>query len=273
MARWKELPATLDHRERQLVVQLRRLKDRSGLSLAALAARTTYSSSSWERYLNGKKPIPRDAVGELARVCGTDPTRLLVLQEVAESAGDGPRPPRTGEGAEPEAEAPVPEASVLEEGDHPAPKAGRAGRADRVGRTGARWPLVAGVVAAVLVAFGAGLAAGLAWPRDTPAATGHVTTTDDNYQRGHAYPCHVKRQGGALSAGHSDDSAVLLDTNSTGWAVVEAQCLLTEHGFDAGRADGLYGEGTKSAARAFQRSKGLVEDGIVGPDTWRELRG
>ena len=49
MTRWKELPAGLDDAERQLVAQLRRLKDRAGLSLAALAAKTSYSSSSWER--------------------------------------------------------------------------------------------------------------------------------------------------------------------------------------------------------------------------------
>ncbi|WP_267242981.1 helix-turn-helix domain-containing protein [Streptomyces sp. PR69] len=86
MARWKELPAALDDRERQLIVQLRRLKDHSGLSLAALAGKTSYSRSSWERYLNGKKPVPRGAVEELARICGTEPTRLLVLHEVAEQA-------------------------------------------------------------------------------------------------------------------------------------------------------------------------------------------
>ncbi|WP_143589234.1 helix-turn-helix domain-containing protein, partial [Streptomyces angustmyceticus] len=51
MSRWKGLPASLDHRVRHLVVHLRRLKDHSGLSLTALAARTSYSKSSWERYL------------------------------------------------------------------------------------------------------------------------------------------------------------------------------------------------------------------------------
>ncbi|MER6422955.1 helix-turn-helix transcriptional regulator [Streptomyces sp. NPDC001137] len=109
MTRWKELPAGLDDTERQLVAQLRRLKDRAGLSLAALAARTSYSSSSWERYLNGKKPVPRAAAEELAEVCGAPAERLLVLHEVAETAraqraaaaGDGARPHavRPGHGA------------------------------------------------------------------------------------------------------------------------------------------------------------------------------
>ncbi|RSO21862.1 peptidoglycan-binding protein, partial [Streptomyces sp. WAC 06725] len=86
MSRWRELPASLDQRAVQLVVHMRRLKDHSGLSLAALAAKTAYSKSSWERYLNGKKLPPKGAVEALAHACGTDPTRLLALREVAAEA-------------------------------------------------------------------------------------------------------------------------------------------------------------------------------------------
>ncbi|MFF7249339.1 helix-turn-helix domain-containing protein [Embleya sp. NPDC008237] len=86
MPRWQELPDSLDQRVRQLVVQLRRLKDRSGLSLVSLAAKTGYSRSSWERCLNGRTLPPRRAVEELARITGADPVRLLVLHEVAERA-------------------------------------------------------------------------------------------------------------------------------------------------------------------------------------------
>lgn len=68
------------------MVQLRRLKDRSGLSLDVLAGKTGYSRSSWDRYLNGKALPPRHAVEELARVAEADPVRLLVLHEVAEEA-------------------------------------------------------------------------------------------------------------------------------------------------------------------------------------------
>ncbi|MFE7358960.1 helix-turn-helix domain-containing protein [Streptomyces sp. NPDC057543] len=65
---------------------MRRLKDRSGLSLASLQTKTGYSSSSWERYLNGRALPPQKAVEELARAGGVDPARLLALHEVAQEA-------------------------------------------------------------------------------------------------------------------------------------------------------------------------------------------
>lgn len=36
-------------------------------------------------------------------------------------------------------------------------------------------------------------------------------------------------------------------------------------------ADGIYGKGTRRKVRAFQRSRGLKPDAIVGPATWRAL--
>ncbi|MFD1273833.1 helix-turn-helix domain-containing protein [Streptomyces kaempferi] len=53
MPRWKALPDELDPQVKEFAVQLRRLVDRSGLGIAALADRTGYSRTSWERYLNG----------------------------------------------------------------------------------------------------------------------------------------------------------------------------------------------------------------------------
>ncbi len=36
-------------------------------------------------------------------------------------------------------------------------------------------------------------------------------------------------------------------------------------------ADGIFGNITEAAVKAYQKSKGLVADGIVGPKTWTEL--
>ncbi|MFI9648515.1 helix-turn-helix domain-containing protein [Streptomyces sp. NPDC052040] len=70
MSAWQPLPDGLPSEVRHFVEQLRLLKDRTGLSLVALGARTAYSKSSWQRYLNAVQPPPRHAVAALCRVAG-----------------------------------------------------------------------------------------------------------------------------------------------------------------------------------------------------------
>jgi len=48
------------------------------------------------------------------------------------------------------------------------------------------------------------------------------------------------------------------------------QYLLQARGISVA-ADGVFGSGTDTAVRAFQRSRGLDDDGIVGPATWGAL--
>lgn len=86
MAKWKALPDDLPSDVRLLVAELRTLKIRSGLSLAALAERTPYSKSSWERYLNGKTLPPRQAVTVLGKLSDAEPARLAALWELAQTA-------------------------------------------------------------------------------------------------------------------------------------------------------------------------------------------
>ncbi|MFF7608852.1 DUF2690 domain-containing protein [Streptomyces parvulus] len=73
----------------RLVTALRELRVGAGLSLAALAERTAYSKSSWERYLNGKSLPPREAVRELCRLADAPQGRVLALWEIAESHWSG----------------------------------------------------------------------------------------------------------------------------------------------------------------------------------------
>ncbi|MGW4979169.1 helix-turn-helix domain-containing protein [Streptomyces mirabilis] len=87
---------------------LRGVRARTGLSLAALAERTAYSKSSWERYLNGKKPPPRQAVEALCAMAGEPAGRLLALWELADAEWSG-RARYTRPAAQPSpAPAPVP---------------------------------------------------------------------------------------------------------------------------------------------------------------------
>ena len=53
--------------------------------------------------------------------------------------------------------------------------------------------------------------------------------------------------------------------------VSQIQRLLNQLGFDAGREDGILGEGTGRAIVEFQRNVGIKPDGIVGPEVVRAL--
>lgn len=86
MPRWRALPDELDPQVREFASQLRRLVDRSGLSIAAVADRTGYSKTSWERYLNGRLLAPKGAIVALAEVTGTNPVHLTTMWELAERA-------------------------------------------------------------------------------------------------------------------------------------------------------------------------------------------
>ncbi|MEU8613169.1 helix-turn-helix transcriptional regulator, partial [Actinoplanes sp. NPDC048791] len=80
--------------QEQLVVQLARIKELSGLSLRALAARSGLSSSSLSRYLTGRLVPPWDTVVALCRVVGRDPRPLRAVWAEAAKAGAAPVPRR-----------------------------------------------------------------------------------------------------------------------------------------------------------------------------------
>ena len=58
---------------------------------------------------------------------------------------------------------------------------------------------------------------------------------------------------------------------SKGQVVKNGQGLLLAHGNDPKGIDGDYGPKTEAAAKAFQKAHSLVEDGIIGQNTWTKL--
>ncbi|MEU0166947.1 DUF2690 domain-containing protein [Streptomyces iakyrus] len=99
-------PGGLPPERARLVSALGELRTGTGLSLAALAAKTTFSKSSWERYLNGKTLPPDQAVRELCRLAGEPEGRCVALWELAEAEWSGRgAPARTDPPAAGEAEA------------------------------------------------------------------------------------------------------------------------------------------------------------------------
>ncbi|MFJ8463264.1 peptidoglycan-binding protein [Streptomyces swartbergensis] len=290
MSRWKGLPEELDPRVRQLVVRLRRVKDHSGLSLRQLAAKTGYSTSSWERYLAGRALPPREAVEAMARLGGDDPVRLLALHEVAaeawgkgaerqsEPAGDGtgrgpgPQspPPGTKSGAEPETKSGAEPGAELGTGlgtGAPRPH----GRALRITLIAGSVALVLAVAATVLLAVrltdGEGGAAAADLTASATTAPGSLKESDRP-----RYTCRAERIDGRWYAGNSRTQKAVLANGHAGPEVAEAQCLLREAGLSPGAVDGIFGPHTERAVRALQKRANLVVDGIIGPHTWKALR-
>jgi transcriptional regulator with XRE-family HTH domain len=70
----------------RLTAELRALRERSALTLAALAQESAYSRSSWQRFLNGTALPPWPAVRALCRLAGESEPRIRALWELAESA-------------------------------------------------------------------------------------------------------------------------------------------------------------------------------------------
>ncbi|MEW6189075.1 MAG: N-acetylmuramoyl-L-alanine amidase [Actinomycetota bacterium] len=65
----------------------------------------------------------------------------------------------------------------------------------------------------------------------------------------------------------------LIKRGSRGSEVVDIQTRLIKLGYDLGPTgvDGIFGKYTERAVKEFQQDRGLLTDGIVGEDTWREL--
>lgn len=63
----------------------------------------------------------------------------------------------------------------------------------------------------------------------------------------------------------------LIRKGDEGTLVYLAEFILSAKGFYSGKMDADYGSGLKSAVEAFQRSRGLEVDGVVGKNTWYAL--
>ncbi|MEU0413185.1 peptidoglycan-binding protein [Streptomyces griseorubiginosus] len=263
MPRSKPLPAELDPSARQLTARLRRLKEHSELTMRQLAGKTGYSAKSWERYLGGKSLPPREAVEALARITGTDPVPLLALREIAvdtwgrhRTAYPHAEPPTTPSAPTPRHPTEVPSSRPAE----PTP-----GRLPHLA-------LAAGV-AALAVAL---LAAMLLMLRLDDDATPAVITAPPRSTAPSpppSYTCRITRIDGRWSAGINKGRTTEIGYGDTGVDVAEAQCLLRRAGISPGGIDGMFGPLTLRAVKAFQQRAGLTVDGILGPHSWKALRG
>ena len=64
----------------------------------------------------------------------------------------------------------------------------------------------------------------------------------------------------------------LITKGNTGDAVKALQTKLNALGYDCGKVDGIFGDKTLAAVKAYQTDKALLVDGMVGSQTWGALR-
>ncbi len=243
-----------------MIVRLRKLKDRSELSTRQLAAKSGYSARSWQRYLNGGALPPRQAVEAMARIGGDDPTRLLVLHEVAAE--------HWARGRDAMADAPQDASDTrvtVPTGRQPY------GRYPRSLVTAGAVALVLSVSAALLLAVRLTEArAELADVRADAGAAAPATVSESLIPV--VYTCRLERRDGRWYAGLSPTTDAILAYTHTGPEVAEAQCLLRRTGIPPGDVDGIFGPKTQHAVERVQARDGLVVDGVIGPHTWKALR-
>lgn len=84
----------------------------------------------------------------------------------------------------------------------------------------------------------------------------------------------MNQLAGYIDYGGSGGTSYSWPTYSSGdqaEAVYSIQYLLEEHGYSLQYHDGIYGAEVQNAIENFQSTKGLLVDGVVGPNTWEEL--
>ncbi|MFJ4938005.1 peptidoglycan-binding protein, partial [Streptomyces pseudovenezuelae] len=88
-----------------------------------------------------------------------------------------------------------------------------------------------------------------------------------------SYTCRIARVDGRWSAGINQGRDTEIGYGATGADVAEAQCLLRRAGISPGGIDGMFGPLTLRAVKTFQDRAGLTVDGMLGPRSWKALRG
>ena len=119
----------VDGQEAQaLAAELRRLRQAKGLSLAELARRTHYSKSSWERWLNGRRPVPEDALARFAEAMAEDAEVIRARAQVRAAGESAAGEPAAATAAAAEALSATPAAGEAVVADVPLQNAGRSPR-------------------------------------------------------------------------------------------------------------------------------------------------
>lgn len=102
-----------------------------------------------------------------------------------------------------------------------------------------------------------------------------VTTTGDDWVRRLQQECNnqgfSKQNVDGIAGPATLAGCPTLRKGASGNITKLLQEKLVKLGYNTNGVDGIFGSGTYSAVREFQKTRGLSADGIVGQNTWRKL--
>lgn len=102
-----------------------------------------------------------------------------------------------------------------------------------------------------------------------------VTTTGDDWVRRLQQECNnqgfSKQNVDGIAGPATLAGCPTLRKGARGNITKLLQEKLVKLGYNTNGVDGIFGSGTYSAVREFQKTRGLSADGIVGQNTWRKL--
>ena len=105
----------------------------------------------------------------------------------------------------------------------------------------------------------------------TPTAKGPSTTTPT--AKGPSTTTPTAKGPSTTTLPGCNPNSQMLQKGSKGPLVANLQKFLAQRGFNPGPVDGIFGTNTDASVKNFQKARGLLVDGIVGPRTWLSLCG
>ena len=109
----------------------------------------------------------------------------------------------------------------------------------------------------------------------TPVVNNKATSTGDDWVRRLQQECNNQGFSKQVVDGIPGPATLagcpVLKKGSQGNITKLLQEKLVKLGYNTNGVDGIFGSGTYSAVREFQKTRGLSADGIVGQNTWRKL--
>ena len=102
-----------------------------------------------------------------------------------------------------------------------------------------------------------------------------VQTTGDDWVRRLQNECNIQgfssQKVDGIAGPNTLKGCPMLRKGAQGNITKLLQEKLVSLGYSTNGVDGIFGSGTYSAVREFQKTRGLSPDGIVGQNTWRKL--